>query len=96
MPFEEVFGTETTEERRPSLARKATTGHLLPFSPSAQTANTVIKTVTCIECDKPRVIATRLNINEQILLDMILDIYQYSNPIRYDTRHLSVFLWIKI
>ena len=57
-------------------ARKATTGHLLPFSQSAQTANTVKKTVTCTECDKPRVIysATRLNINEQILLDKILDI----------------------
>ena len=55
-------------------------GHLLPFSPSAQTANTVKKTVKCVDCEKPRVIyaASKLNVTEQLILDKILDFYVYS------------------
>ena len=78
--FEEVYGSETVEDHRPSLKQKVTLGHQIPFSPSAQTAKSVHKTVKCTDCDKPRVIysASKLNVTEQIILDKILDIYIYS------------------
>ena len=79
-PFEEVYGTETTEEHRPSLKQKILLGHQIPFSPSAQTAKTVQKTVKCSDCEKPRVIysLTKLTVAEQILLNKVLDTYIYS------------------
>ncbi|XP_070556692.1 uncharacterized protein [Ptychodera flava] len=57
-PFAEVYGTVTTEKDRPSLQSNTSTtkGHGLPFSPSAQTACRVKRTVMCHECDKPRVL----------------------------------------
>jgi hypothetical protein len=81
--FEEVYGTETTEEYRQSLhATQAmlTSGHAMPFSPSTQTAKTCQMTVQCIDCEKPCAIysASKLNGQENALLVRILNLYQYS------------------
>lgn len=82
--FEEVYGTDTTEEYRPSLQQKvpglAANSHGIPFAPSAQTARTVGKTVKCIACDKPRVIYSthKLTTQDQMILKRVLDLYQYS------------------
>lgn len=56
------------------------TGHGIPFSPSAQTAKTVNQTVTCIDCQKPRVIysANKLSAQESAILKRILGLYQFS------------------
>ena len=63
-------------KKRATLA----TSHGIPFSPSAQTAKTVKQTVTCIDCEKPRVIysATKLSAHENGILTRILGLYQYS------------------
>ncbi|XP_062595295.1 uncharacterized protein LOC134256627 [Saccostrea cucullata] len=82
--FEEVYGTDTTEEYRPSLQQKvpelAANSHGIPFAPSAQTARTVGKTVKCIACDKPRVIYSthKLTTQDHMILKRVLDLYQYS------------------
>lgn len=82
--FEAVYGTDTTEEYRPSLQQKvpglAANSHGIPFAPSAQTARTVGKTVKCIACDKPRVIYSthKLTTQDQMILKRVLDLYQYS------------------
>ncbi|XP_053403202.1 uncharacterized protein LOC128558303 [Mercenaria mercenaria] len=54
-PFQEVYGTDTSEKYRPSLIEKSQTGHQIPFSPSAQTAKTCRMLVYCVDCEKPRV-----------------------------------------
>ena len=78
--FEDVYGTETTEEHRPSLKEKASLGHQIPISPSAQTAKTVQKTLKCTECDKPRVLysASKLLVSELTVLNKLFDTYEYS------------------
>ena len=53
--FEELYGMKTTERHCPSVASKATKGHGMPFSPTAQTATNVGETICCAECQKPRV-----------------------------------------
>ncbi|CAC5399985.1 unnamed protein product [Mytilus coruscus] len=77
--FQEVYGTDTTEEHKPSSVTKTQTGHQIPCSPSAKTANTVQMTVTCVDCDKPRVIysATKLNASEKIVCTLI-HVVQFS------------------
>ena len=53
-PFSAVYGKQTNESYRPSLT--SSSGHGIPFSPSAQTARTVGEIVHCKECEFPRVI----------------------------------------
>jgi len=79
-PFEDVYDTDTTEEHKPSSITKTQTGHQIPFSPFAQTAKTVQMTVTCVDCDKPRVIysATKLNASEKNILARMIQLYTYS------------------
>lgn len=54
--------------------------HSVPFSPSAETAKTVNKTVKCGACDKPRVIysAHKFTTQDHMILKRILGLYQYS------------------
>ncbi|RIB27039.1 hypothetical protein C2G38_2161560 [Gigaspora rosea] len=68
--FKELYGTSTTEQYRPSLKdfkpRMTKTGktknavikikYTMPFSPSAARAKNVGITVTCVECEKPRLL----------------------------------------
>ncbi|KAL5012660.1 hypothetical protein ScPMuIL_011211 [Solemya velum] len=81
--FDELYGTVTTEEHRPSLNKvhgNAANAHGIPFSPSAQTAKTVKMTVNCVECDRPRVVysATKISGPDEILLKRVPSLYRYS------------------
>eukprot|EP00117_Sycon_ciliatum_P049208 scpid96882/ scgid34924/ len=69
-PFEEVYGQRTTEQHRPSLAN-GKQQHGIPFTPSAQTAKNVMRTVACSECDRPRVLYSerKLKAQDVIALD---------------------------
>ena len=53
--FDELYGTNTTEEHRPSLKESKVKSHGMPFSPTAQYAKNINLVVTCSDCDKPRV-----------------------------------------
>ena len=62
--FESVYGTETSEEHRPSL--KNTTkikGHGMPFSPTTQTAKNAGIVLQCEECLKWRVVYSKRKLN---------------------------------
>lgn len=66
--FEELYGTETTENHRPSSmntkmkTKKDKKGkHSMPFSPSAVRAKNVGVIVNCIECEKPRLYSVQKN-----------------------------------
>ena len=66
-PFEEVYGTHTTEKHRPSFSESRKSGHGIPFSPNAQTAR---KLIMCTECLKPRVLYAqrKLSHNDEAFL----------------------------
>ena len=77
-PFEEVYGTLTSEKDRPSLRSDAEKrGHGIPFSPNAQTAR---RSVLCSECLKPRVIYAQHKLShlDQSVLDRVFDSFLYS------------------
>jgi hypothetical protein len=77
-PFDELYGSETTEEHRPSLKKTVQSGgHLTPFSPSGQTAKTVKCVFVCAECDKPRVVyaANKLSREETENLERIKNLF---------------------
>ena len=80
LPFESIYGTQTTEEHRPSLVARNQGGHQIPFSPSSQTANTVKQLLYCVDCGKPRVMysQTKLSTEEKETLDLLTDVLQYS------------------
>ena len=67
--FEELYGTQTMEDHRPSLKdakmkknKMATTKkHSMPFCPSAIRAKNVGVIVNCIECEKPRLLFSARN-----------------------------------
>ena len=50
-PFEDVYGTETTEEFRPSLSKKSAKSKKLPFSASVQHVRNVNLMLQCEECE---------------------------------------------
>ena len=72
--FEEVYGSMTTEKDCPSLKTTGKRSHGMPFSPSAQTARTL---VLCSECLKPRVVYSRqrLTIFEDHALQRTFDTF---------------------
>ena len=76
-PFEEVYGTLTTEKDRPSMRPDEKKGHGIPFSPNAQTAR---RLVLCSECLKPRVVYVqhKLSYHDEPVLDRVLDSYLYT------------------
>ncbi|CAG8854240.1 37007_t:CDS:1, partial [Gigaspora margarita] len=86
--FEELYGSETTEKYRPSshgtksnsVKHKHQQKHTMPFCPSALRAKNVGITVTCVECDKSRLLFSArklLDKDRQILLQF-LDMILYS------------------
>ena len=80
--FTEIYGTETSEEFRPScgnvrLPRNcgAKLSHGIPFGPTGQTAKAAGLTIQCVECLRPRCLysKTKLLEKEARLLEQILD-----------------------
>ena len=81
IPFAELYGTQTTEQHRPSLQEKSTSGsHGIPFNPTSQHASNTCKVIKCTECSKQRVIyaARKLKYDEMERLKRVIDGVQYS------------------
>ena len=89
--FEELYGTHTIENHRPSLknAKMKTkngkmtitkTKHTMPFCPSAMRAKNVGIIVNCIECEKPRLLfsAKKLSEMDKTMLKGFLDTIFYT------------------
>lgn len=55
-PFEEVYGTTTTEKFRPSLSKQSAKSKKLPFSASVQHVRNVDLMVQCEECEMWRLL----------------------------------------
>ena len=78
-PFEEVYGTVTTEEYRPSISNKAKVDKRIPFNPSGQTALNVRQVITCSECSKPRVLHSSRKVKDNVKeISEELDSLSYS------------------
>ena len=75
--FDELYGTITTEQYRPSKSKTTASTHGIPFSPNAQTAREL---VCCTECLKPRVIYSqkKLTLAESTVLFRSLEGLLYS------------------
>ena len=81
MAFGQLYGKDTVEEQKPSRSSSSSKeGHGLLFNPSAQTAGRLKRTVTCKECDKPRVLhaAKKLKKPELEKLDRALDATDFT------------------
>ncbi|XP_064639098.1 uncharacterized protein LOC135494758 [Lineus longissimus] len=81
VPFDTLYGTETTEQHRPSLTHKEKTGHGMPFDPKKQTALNVGLLIMCEECDKWRLLhkkKDRLRQNDRIKLEQCLETISYT------------------
>ena len=78
--FEELYGTETTEEFRPSAQKLTKESQGMGFSPSAQYAKNVGTVIQCGECNKWRVLysKSKLNNEESAKLSRFLDGIQYT------------------
>ena len=90
-PFSAVYGIkQTNESYRPSMTTSS--GHRIPFSPSAQTARTVGEFVRCKECEFPRVIyaARKLAWLEKKQLKVALSDYWYTCGSSLQDRFLTV------
>ena len=94
--FEELYGTQTTENHRPSFVnaeaktkrgrKKSTrTKHTMPFCPFAVCAKNVGITVNCIECEKPRLLfsAKKLSEKDKTILRGFLDTIFYTCSISF-------------
>ena len=86
--FEDLYGTQTTEDHRPSLKNAKSKGkmkitrakHTMPFCPSAARAKNVGITVSCVECEKPRLLfsAKKLAEKDKTILQGFLDTIFYT------------------
>ena len=63
--FEDLYGTPTLEEYRPSMTEGGRKPHGLPFQPNTQYARNVGMTMQCCEYLKPRVIYAQLKLRIQ-------------------------------
>jgi hypothetical protein len=100
--FEELYGTQTTEDHRPSFKstkakkNKMTTTkvkHSMSFCPSAVCAKNVGVIVNCVECEKPHLLfsAKKLSVKERKILQGFLDIIFYTCSISFhNTRDLTI------
>ena len=86
--FEDLYGTQTTEVHRPSIKDAKSKGkmkitrakHTMPFCPSAARAKNVGITVSCAECEKPRLLfsAKKLAEKDKAVLQSFLDTIIYT------------------
>ncbi|CAH1269408.1 Hypp4174 [Branchiostoma lanceolatum] len=76
-PFTEVYGSETTEADRPSLKVSRTTGHGMPFSPTAENTRAV---VLCLDCNKPRTVHSQraLSVQQRDQLEQLREEAMYT------------------
>ena len=79
LPFEEVYGTVTSEKFTP-LKTVAQKDPEMPFSATAQTAKNVKEVVVCEECDKRRLLHSKRKLNklQKVMLTSALDILTYT------------------
>ena len=79
-PFQEVYGTCTTEEFRPSLQKRSSRGKALPFSASIQHVRNVGIMVQCEECEMWHLIYSRhkLSTQEKKQLEQCLNDYTFT------------------
>ena len=86
IPFHDVFGTQTTEEHRPSFKKKPT-AHVrrkdksrLSYYASVQHAKNVDIVVQCDECNLWRVIFSKFKLKKEqrVQLQLLLDDFSYT------------------
>ena len=65
-PFSSLFGKTTTEEYLPSKKSGTVTGHNIPFNPCKQHASNTNLTITCYECNKPRLIYSKNKVSANV------------------------------
>lgn len=102
MSFEELYGTPTIEDHRPSLKNAKTKKkdmktakgkHSMPFCPSAVRAKNVGVVINCVECEKPRLLfsAKKLSKNDKERLQNFLDTIFYTCGMSfYNTCDLAI------
>lgn len=66
LQFTDVYGTQTSEEHLPSL-QVSSRGHRIPFNPLIQHAKNTGITVSCVECNKPRLVYARKKVPTNII-----------------------------
>ena len=74
-PFDEVYGTVTSDKDWPSFnssAEKYT--HGIPLNPSGQFARNVGRTLLCTKCGKPRVLYSSRKLNWKDKQDLELEV----------------------
>lgn len=78
--FEEVYGSQTSEEYRPSLLTPGEKQHGMPFPPSLQYAKNVKIILQCGECSKWRVIYSKFALKkvERVELENIFEDIEYT------------------
>ena len=79
-PFEDVFGTDTTEEHRPSLQKLSAREKRLPFYPSVQHVRNCNMMLMCDECGMWRLVYAKrkLKTQERNRLQQALDDMSFS------------------
>ena len=65
-PFNQVFGTETSEKYLPSKTLAAKKTHGIPFSPSKQHASNTNIVIMCTECQKPRLVYAQKKVSPPV------------------------------
>ena len=60
--FEDVYGTKTSEEHRPSLQKKPVNQKTLPFSASVQNARNTNIMIQCKECEMWRLVYSKVKL----------------------------------
>lgn len=72
--FTTLYGTETSEQHRPSITSSLAKSHGMPFPPSAQYAKNVKTVLQCDECSKWRLIYSKsaLKVSQKSELESIL------------------------
>ena len=77
--FTDLYGTDTTEQYRPSLTKNSTKSHGMPFSPTAQYAKNVGTVMQCCECSKWRLLYSKSVVkrNQKTELEILLEDIHY-------------------
>jgi hypothetical protein len=79
-PFQDVYGTATSEESRPSLQKRPSRAKTLPFVASIQHARNTNIMMQCEECEMWRIVYSKykLTAQEKKQLNTILGDYTYT------------------
>ena len=79
-PFDSVYGTDTSEEHRPSLQKRPNRQKTLPFVASVQHARNTNLMVQCEECEMWRLVYSKykLNKSEKSSLQSVFEDFTYT------------------